>query len=294
MADEDPAAALRRLGVTVEVLRPGDAAAAPLARGDQVALHYTLRVDAEGARPLDDTREGCPLSVIAGAGQLLPGAEAALLLMRPGEQVRLRIPSAAAFGRRGLPRLDSRCPPCAGAGLVVEMELLAVGAAAEQAAAPLRAGLPAEGAVRLAAGLRQDGNDAVGVKDHAAAARKYRRCLRVLRRSGGGDPAVRLAAQLNLALCLNHLGRWREAEHVCTAALAADPPPPAAAKAHFRRGTARRAVGTDLAGAVADFECAAELAPGDSAAAAALRATREELRQHQARERAACQAMFKQ
>lgn len=65
--------------------------------GDTVVLRYELSAD--GA-VVESDFDGEPATVVQGAGQLLPGADEALLGMAPGEEKRLELPPEKAFGLR--------------------------------------------------------------------------------------------------------------------------------------------------------------------------------------------------
>ena len=63
-----------------------------------LAFHFTLR-DAAG-RVLDTTRGGEPMGCIEGAGQIIEGLEAELVVMSAGEKRRVVVPSERAYGAR--------------------------------------------------------------------------------------------------------------------------------------------------------------------------------------------------
>jgi FKBP-type peptidyl-prolyl cis-trans isomerase 2 len=63
--------------------------------GDTVVLRYELSAD--GA-VVESDFDGEPATVVQGAGQVPPGADAALLGMAPGEEKRLVLPPEDAFG----------------------------------------------------------------------------------------------------------------------------------------------------------------------------------------------------
>eukprot|EP01065_Artemidia_motanka_P015922 TRINITY_DN19633_c0_g1_i1.p1 TRINITY_DN19633_c0_g1~~TRINITY_DN19633_c0_g1_i1.p1 ORF type:complete len:287 (+),score=76.23 TRINITY_DN19633_c0_g1_i1:61-921(+) len=286
MAPPDPVEALAALGVEKTVRTPGSG---PRPKpGDSLSVRCTL----SGAHgDADDALRGVdPLTVVAGRGQLIAGLDAALLTMQSGERAVLRCPPRAAFGRRGVPRLGGAV--AAGVDVVAEVELLGT------EAAPVGEAISTAQRAELAEALKRDGNDAVAEKDHHRGILHYRRCLRVARRceKAGSDACKHIVVptQLNLALCHNHLQQWRKSEALCTAVLAASPPAMSAAKAHFRRGTARRHIGIDLKAAEEDFVQALRLAPADSAARCSLHEVREHTQRMRKKEDRVCQAMFQQ
>ncbi len=65
--------------------------------GDAVTLHYELSVD--GA-VRESTFEGEPVEIVQGRGDVPPGADAALLGMKAGEEKTLALAPAQAFGPR--------------------------------------------------------------------------------------------------------------------------------------------------------------------------------------------------
>jgi len=72
--------------------------------GDSVLIHYALSAD--GA-VVETTFGGAPVEIVAGAGQVPPGADAALLGMEAGQEKRLELSPAQAFGPRDPARVES-------------------------------------------------------------------------------------------------------------------------------------------------------------------------------------------
>ena len=70
--------------------------------GDMVAVHYTGRLAATGA-VFDSSEGGPPLSFMAGAGQMIPGFDAAVLGMALNEEKTVEIPAAEAYGEMSFP-----------------------------------------------------------------------------------------------------------------------------------------------------------------------------------------------
>ena len=66
--------------------------------GDTVRVHYTGRTD--NGQEFDSSRERDPLEVKLGAGQVIPGFEAALTGMAEGDTKTVTIPEAEAYGPR--------------------------------------------------------------------------------------------------------------------------------------------------------------------------------------------------
>ncbi len=84
-----------------------------VADGRVVTLDYTVRM--ASGRPVDSTGECGPVSVLCGAGQLLPALEERLAGMRAGDTRQFVIPAEEAYGAwhpelvRSVPR--ERLPP---------------------------------------------------------------------------------------------------------------------------------------------------------------------------------------
>lgn len=74
--------------------------------GDAVTVRYELSVD--GA-VRESVMQGAPVELIQGDGTLPPGADAALLGMSAGEEKRVELPPARAFGERD-PKLVEPTP----------------------------------------------------------------------------------------------------------------------------------------------------------------------------------------
>lgn len=91
--------------------------------GTRVGVHYAGELDDGSA--FDSSADGDPMLFTIGAGEVIPGFENAVVGMRVGEEKRLRIPPADAYGDRdddqvmAVPRSDF--PP--GIALDIGMEL---------------------------------------------------------------------------------------------------------------------------------------------------------------------------
>ena len=88
--------------------------------GSIVSVHYTGKL-LDGAVFDSSLEYGTPFEVTVGQGQVIPGWEKALLLMREGDKATVLIPSKFAYGNRGI---DYVIPPCA--PLVFDMEIMSV------------------------------------------------------------------------------------------------------------------------------------------------------------------------
>lgn len=66
--------------------------------GDRVRVHYTGRLDDESV--FDSSRQRDPLEFRIGEGAVIPGFEAAVIGLSPGESTKTRIPAEQAYGPR--------------------------------------------------------------------------------------------------------------------------------------------------------------------------------------------------
>jgi hypothetical protein len=109
-------------GLQYEVLRSGPAEGArPQSTSDSCTCHYTGQLT-DGTVFDSSVQRGRP-ATFSPSG-VIGGWTEALMLMRPGDQWRLSIPSELAYGERGS---GAKIP--GGAALIFELELLAVSAA---------------------------------------------------------------------------------------------------------------------------------------------------------------------
>jgi FKBP-type peptidyl-prolyl cis-trans isomerase len=88
--------------------------------GSEVTIHYTGKF-LDGSVFDSSNERGEPIEITAGTGQLIPGWEEALLLMKGGDKCTLLLPSKLAYGSRGY---DYLIPPYT--PLVFEMEVISV------------------------------------------------------------------------------------------------------------------------------------------------------------------------
>jgi FKBP-type peptidyl-prolyl cis-trans isomerase len=88
--------------------------------GSKVSVHYTGKL-IDGTVFDSSIEYGTPYELTVGQGQVIPGWEKALLLMRGGDKATVLIPSKLAYGSRGS---DYVIPPYA--PLVFEMEVMSV------------------------------------------------------------------------------------------------------------------------------------------------------------------------
>jgi FKBP-type peptidyl-prolyl cis-trans isomerase SlyD len=78
-------------------------------RNKVVTFHYTLR-DKETGEVLDSSQAyGQPLSVLFGAQNIIPGLEARMEGMEPGEKKTIEVPAAEAYGEKD-PNLVQQAP----------------------------------------------------------------------------------------------------------------------------------------------------------------------------------------
>ena len=67
-------------------------------KGDTVKVHYTGTLSS--GEEFDSSREREPLEFELGAGTVIPGFDAAVLELEPGESVTVTIPAEEAYGER--------------------------------------------------------------------------------------------------------------------------------------------------------------------------------------------------
>lgn len=89
------------------------------ARGDLVAVHYVGKL--KDGQEFDSSRDGEPLEVAVGAGQVIEGFEEGLVGLRVGGKRELTIPPELGYGKAGSAGV---IPP--NATLVFEVELVRV------------------------------------------------------------------------------------------------------------------------------------------------------------------------
>ncbi len=104
-------------GLQYKVLKSGDAAGVSPGPGDRVECHY-VGTKLDGTVFDSSVARGTPATF--SVGQLIPGWNEALTLMKPGDKWKLFIPSDLAYGKQG--------PPAIGSDqiLIFELELLHV------------------------------------------------------------------------------------------------------------------------------------------------------------------------
>ena len=201
--------------------------------------------------------------------------DACILTMRIGERARFEVPARLAYGETGSFSFPAVPPSCA---LIADVELIGAkgGSGAPE---PKRADMLYEERISRVRVHRAQGNERYRAGDILAAIREYQMALSFLTDDMlmqlFGDylkeaEAEKLPAHLNLAACFLREKRYREAIDQASRALGVDS---TSAKAYYRRGRARQALGQDD-DARADLLEATRRSPGGEDAAA-LRALRE-------------------
>ena len=199
--------------------------------------------------------------------------DACLRTMRVGERALFVVPARLAYGDLGSFSFPAVPPSCA---LVADVELIGTKRASAEPAR--RADMLYEERISRVREHRARGNERYRAGDIASAANEYQMALSFLTDDMlmqlFGDylaeaEAEKLPAHLNLAACFLAEQRYREAADQASRALSVDS---TNAKAYYRRGRARQALGQDD-GARADLLEALRRSPGgeDAAALAALR-----------------------
>ena len=202
--------------------------------------------------------------------------DACLRTMRVGERARFELPARLAYGDAGSFSFPAVPPSCA---LVADVELIGARGGGSGAPEPKRADMLYEERMARVRAHRARGNERYRAGDILAATGEYQMALSFLTDDMlmqlFGDylkeaEAEKLPAHLNLAACFLREKRYREAIDQASRALGVDA---TSAKAYYRRGRARQALGQDD-DARADLLEATRRSPGGEDAAA-LRALRE-------------------
>jgi len=102
-----------------------DGAGDAVQKGKKVTVHYTGRF-ADG-NVFDSSAGGRPLKIKAGLGEVIPGWDEMLLLMKTGQEVEVFIPAKLAYGAHGVPGPETenngyRIPP--NTDIIFRMRLL--------------------------------------------------------------------------------------------------------------------------------------------------------------------------
>jgi len=109
------------MGVTVEVITPGDGKTFPK-KGDNLTMHYHGTLAANGQK-FDASRDrGRPFQFTIGIGKVIRGWDEGVMKMSLGETAMLRISSDYGYGKRGAG--NGIIPP--DADLDFKVELLAI------------------------------------------------------------------------------------------------------------------------------------------------------------------------
>lgn len=88
--------------------------------GKKVSVHYVGKL-LDGTEFDNSVKRGEPIDFVLGQGQVIPGWDEGIAMMKEGEKAVLLIPSKLAYGERG----NQAIPPCA--PLVFDVELVKVG-----------------------------------------------------------------------------------------------------------------------------------------------------------------------
>lgn len=91
-------------GVTSEIIEKGmENARATVRRGDAITIDFVASVAEPGVTPFDSTAgRGKPMTFTVGSERVIPGFEAGVLGMAPGERRIMRIPHYLAYGKDGI------------------------------------------------------------------------------------------------------------------------------------------------------------------------------------------------
>lgn len=103
--------------LNIEVLKEGEGAG--IQNGQTASVHYTGRLT--DGTVFDSSIGRAPLSLVLGAGRVIPGWELGLQGMKTGEKRKLTIPPELAYGAEGVP---GAIP--ANATLIFEVEMVSI------------------------------------------------------------------------------------------------------------------------------------------------------------------------
>mmetsp|Transcript_7716 Transcript_7716/g.11034 ORF Transcript_7716/g.11034 Transcript_7716/m.11034 type:complete len:130 (-) Transcript_7716:165-554(-) len=112
---------LRRMGVTVDTIKPGDGTNYPR-QGQRLTMHYTGTLKSNGSKFDSSHDRGRPFQFVIGIGQVIRGWDEGVMKMSLGEKAKLTITSDYGYGSQGAGNV---IPP--NADLVFEVELLKIG-----------------------------------------------------------------------------------------------------------------------------------------------------------------------
>mmetsp|Transcript_15726 Transcript_15726/g.40384 ORF Transcript_15726/g.40384 Transcript_15726/m.40384 type:complete len:158 (-) Transcript_15726:300-773(-) len=114
-----PAAAAPVRMVSIETTKDGDGKTFPKA-GDRVQMHYHGSL-LDGTKFDSSYDRNAPFAFVAGAGQVIPGWDLAVVKLSLGEKARLEIPPEEAYGANGVPGV---IPP--NSTLLFDVQLMAI------------------------------------------------------------------------------------------------------------------------------------------------------------------------
>ena len=242
-------------GVDKQIMREGSVAERTPKDGDTCFVHYDMwQLNASGEEVWSTRRESEPHQIVV--GKAIPASDGkrrhhpalyeCVRAMVPGERALFRVPPELCYGQAGNFSFPAVPPNC---WMLVDVELIG----AKGGETMERADMLYEERIERVKSHRTKGNELFRGGDVAAAAREYEMSLSFLTddmmmQLFGAylDEAEgeKLPAHLNLCACYLKMERHHDAIDQAGRALGVDP---TNAKAFYRRGKARRALGQDEA-----------------------------------------------
>ena len=242
-------------GVDKQIMREGSAAERTPKDGDTCFVHYDMwQLNASGEEVWSTRRESEPHQIVV--GKAIPASDGkrrhhpalyeCVRAMVPGERALFRVPPELCYGEAGNFSFPAVPPNC---WMLVDVELIG----AKRGETMERADMLYEERIERVKSHRTKGNELFRGGDVASAAREYEMSLSFLTddmmmQLFGSylDEAEgeKLPAHLNLCACYLKMERHHDAVDQAGRALGVDP---TNAKAFYRRGKARRALGQDEA-----------------------------------------------
>ena len=242
-------------GVDKQIMREGSAAERTPKDGDTCFVHYDMwQLNASGEEVWSTRRESEPHQIVV--GKAIPASDGkrrhhpalyeCVRAMVPGERALFRVPPELCYGEAGNFSFPAVPPNC---WMLADVELIG----AKRGETMERADMLYEERIERVKSHRTKGNELFRGGDVAAAAREYEMSLSFLTddmmmQLFGAylDEAEgeKLPAHLNLCACYLKMERHHDAVDQANRALGVDP---TNAKAFYRRGKARRALGQDEA-----------------------------------------------
>lgn len=267
-------------GIIKKILRFGDEDGIIPEKNQEVTVEYEGRLE-DGSVFDASKNHGEPLKFIIGVGQVIKGWDVGIGSMKLGEKAELAIKSEYGYGAMGSP---PKIP--GGATLIFTVELLSV-----HDRKATRWMMDDPQLIAVATRMKEDGNLKVKDKKYKEAEGIYKEGIMHFESVKNDNQALKdlqKSLMLNLSICLNNTGGFKETLVNCTKVLDIDEK---CAKAYYLRAMAHKAThGYDEA--IDDIKNAIKLAPGDKNLRTQFEAIKEERTKHNKSQQGAFQKFF--